>query len=100
MTAEAGEDELPDGGVPVEVDGHAGARVEAGAQGDMEGEEARHALIGRTVISGVADLGVLAEIAPEVAEPGLRGQVVVQLEVVGGVGLELGEGDEAGEVAV
>ena len=95
MAAEAGKDELPGPGVPVEVDGHAGARVEAGAQGDMEGEETRHALVGRAVVGGITDLGVLADIAAEVAESGLRGQVVVQLEVVGGVGLELGEGDEA-----
>lgn len=82
MAAEAGEDEFPGLWVPVEVDGHACARVEAGAQGDMEGEEARHALVGRAVVGCVTDLGVLAEIAPEVAEPGLRGQVFVQLEVV------------------
>ena len=100
MTAEARKDEFPGLWVPVEADGHAGARVEAGAQGDMEGEEARHALVGRAVVGSVADLGVLAEIATEVAEPGLSGQVFVRLEVVGRVGLELGEGDEAGEVAV
>ena len=85
VAAEAGKDELPGHGVPVEVDGHASTGVEARTQGDMEGEEARNALVGRAIVGGIADLGVLAEIAPEVAEPDLRGQVVVQLEVVGGV---------------
>ena len=50
VTAEARKDELPGLWVPVEVDGHAGARVEAGAQGDMEGEETRDALVGRAVV--------------------------------------------------
>ena len=100
MAAEACKDELSGFGVPVKVDGHAGAGVEARTQGDMEGEEARHALVGRAIVGGIADLGVLTEVAPEVAEPGLRCQAVVQLEAVGGVGLELGEGGEAGEVAV
>ena len=85
MAAEAGEDKFPGRGVPVEVDGHAGTGVEAGAQGDLEGEEARHALVGRAIVGGITDLGALAEIAPELAAPGLRGQTVVQLEVVGGV---------------
>ena len=100
VTAEAGEDELPDPGVPVKVDGHAGTRVEAVPEGDVQGEEAVCALIGRAVVGGVANLSVLADITAEVAESGLRGQKVIQLEVVGGVGLELGEGDEAGQVAV
>ena len=73
MTAEARKDELPGLWVPVEVDGHTGASVEAGAQGDMEGEETRHAFVGRAVVGSITDLGVLAEIAPEVAEPSLRG---------------------------
>lgn len=100
MAAEAGEDELPGLGVPVEVDGHAGAGMEAGSQGDMEREEPAHALVGSRVVGGVANLGVLAQITPEVAEPSLRRQELIQLKFVGGVGLEFGEGDEAGEVAV
>lgn len=100
MTTEAGKDELLGFRIPIEVDGHAGARIEAGAQGDMEREEAGHALVGRTVIGSIADLGVLAQITPEVAEPCLSRQEVIELVVVGGISLELGEGDEAGEVAV
>ncbi len=100
MTAEAGKDEFPGLGIPVEVDGHAGTRVEAMAERDMQGEEAAHPLVCGRVVGSMAYLGVLAEIAPEVAEPSLRRQEFIQLNVVGGISLELGEGDETGEVAV
>ena len=100
MTAEAGEDEFPCFRIPVEVDGHTGARVEAVAEGDVQREKAAHALIRGRVVGGVADLGALAEVGPEVAEAGLGGQEVGGLQVVGGVGLELGEGDEPSEITV
>lgn len=73
MAAEAGEDELPGLRVPIEVDGHAGLGAAASTERDVDGKEAVCALIGRAVVGGITDLGVLAEIAPEVAEPGLRG---------------------------
>ena len=100
MAAEAGEDELPDGGVPVEVDGHTGAGVEAVSEGDVQGEEAVHALIGRAVVGGVADLGVLADIAAEVTEAGLLTQELVRLERVSRIGLELGERDQACKITI
>lgn len=100
MAAEAGEDEFPGFRIPVEVDGHAGTRVEAVAEGDVQGEEAAHALIRGRVVRGVADLSALAEVGSEVAEAGLGGQEVVGFQLVGGVGLELREGDEPGEIAI
>jgi len=100
VAAEAGDDELLRFGVPVEVDGHAGARVEASAQGDMQREEPVHALIGRAVVGGVSDLGVLAEVSAEVAKSGLRTQKLIRLERVSRIGLELGERDQAGKIAI
>ena len=91
MAAEAGEDEFLEFGIPVEVDGHAGPWVEAAPEGDVQGEEATDPLIGGRVVGGVANLGVLAEVSTEMAEAGLTGQEVVGLQVVGGIGLELGE---------
>ena len=100
MASEAGEDEFAGFGIPIEVDRHTVTRVEAMAERHMQGEEAGHALIGRAVVGGVADLGVLADIAAEVAESGLSTQKLIRLERVSRIGLEFGEGDEAGEVAV
>ena len=100
MAAEAGEDEFPGFRIPVEVDGHAGARVEAVPEGDVQREEPAHPLIGSRVVGGVADLSALAEVGAEMTEPSLRRQEVIQLEDVSRISLELGEGDEAGEVAV
>lgn len=100
MAAEAGEDELPGLWVPVEVDRHAGARVEAVPEGDVQREEPVHALIGRAVVGGVADLGVLADIAAEVAESGLSTQKLIRLERVSRIGLELGERDQACKITI
>jgi len=100
VAAEAGEDELPGLWVPVEVDGHAGARAEAVPEGDVQREKPVHALIGRAVVSGVADLGVLADIAAEVAESGLSTQKLIRLERVSRIGLELGERDQACKITI
>ena len=100
MAAEAGEDELPGLGVPVEVDGHAGARVEAVPEGYVQREEPIHALIGGAVVGGVPDLGVLADIAAEVTEAGLLTQELVRLEVVGRVGLEFRKRDQACKITI
>jgi len=100
VAAEAGKDELPGLGVPVEVDGHAGARVEAVPEGDVQGEEAVHALIGRAVVGGVANLSVLADITAEVAESGLLTQELVRLERVSRIGLELGEPDQSCKITI
>ena len=100
MAAEAGEDELPGLGVPVEVDGHAGARVEAVPEGYVQREEPIHPLIGGAVVGAVTDLGVLADIAAEVTEAGLLTQELVRLEVVGRVGLEFRKRDQACKITI
>ena len=58
MAAEAGEEELLGHGVPIHIDGHAGLRLEAFAQGDMEGEESDDALVGGAVVRGVLGFGL------------------------------------------
>lgn len=100
MAAEAGEEEFLGRGVPVHVDGHAGLRLEAFAQGDVEGEESDDALVGGAIVRSELGLGLLAEVSPEVSKAGLLGEVLVVLECIGGICLELSEGDEALEGAV
>ena len=100
MAAEAGEEEFLGDRVPIHVDGHAGLGLEALAQGDVEGEETDDALVGSAVVRGVLGLGLKSEVSPEVSEAGLLGEVLVVLECIGGIGLELSEGDEALKGAV
>jgi len=100
VAAEAGDDKLLRFGVPVEVDGHAGARVEASAQGYVQREEPVHALIGRAVVGSITDLSVLTQIAAEVAKSGLRTQKLIRLERVSRIGLELGERDQACKISI
>jgi len=100
VAAEAGEEEFLGHGVPIHIDGHAGLRLEAFAQGDVEGEEADDALVGRAVVRGVLGLGLQPEVSPEVAEAGLLGEVLVRLEGVGSIGLKLRIGEEAVEGTV
>lgn len=100
MAAEAGEEEFLGHEVPIHVDGHAGLGLEALAQGDVEGEESDDALVGGAIVRSELGLGLLAEVSPEVAEASLLGEVLVVLKCIGGIGLELSEGDEALEGAV
>jgi hypothetical protein len=67
VTTEAGKDELLGFRIPIEVDGHAGTRVEAMAERDMQGEKAGHALVGGCVVGRVPDLSTFAEVGAEVA---------------------------------
>ena len=100
MAAEAGEDELPGFGVPVEVDGHAHAGAEPAPQGDMQREDPGDAFVGRGVIGGVAYPGMLTQSASEVAEADLPGQEFVRLKRVGWIGLQLSEINQSCQVTV
>lgn len=99
MTAEAGKDELPGLGVPVEVDGEAGSGAEALADGDVRREDPWAALMYGRVVLGVLLLGGKADIVAVVGQSGLLGQVVGRVAGVDGVAAELGVGDQVGEVA-
>ena len=66
----------------------------------MEGEETDDALVGSAVVAGVLGLGLQSEVSAEVSEAGLLSKVLVVLECIGGICLELSEGDEALEGAV
>ncbi len=99
MAAEAGEDELLGHGVPVEVDGEAGAGVEALADGDVGGEDALPAFVAGGVVLRILLFGGEANVVPVVGQPGLLSEVVRGLAGVGRVPAELGVGDQVGEVA-
>ena len=66
----------------------------------MEGEESDDALVGGAVVRGVLGLGLQPKVSPEVAEAGLRGEVLVRLEGVGRIGLQLRVGKKAFKGAV
>lgn len=57
VAAEAGEDKLLGQRVPVEVDGHAEAGVEALADRDVRPEDPCLALVGSGIVLGVLGLG-------------------------------------------